>query len=101
MRTLEDACPRRRGLAARRSHQALDFAAPAPAAPVPQGAAQPAGLDEEQRGLLAREGRFLQQLLDNSAVDDYPLPVQCAGAAGGAAARARLAHSAGGCAATC
>lgn len=46
-------------------------------AQLPQGGGEPAGLDEAQRALLAREGRFLQQLLDNSALDDYSLPIKC------------------------
>ncbi len=41
-----------------------------------QGSGEPPGLDESQQRLLASEGRFLHQLLDNSTMDDYQLPIQ-------------------------
>ena len=41
-----------------------------------QGGGEPPGLDDAQRRLLTSEGRFLHQLLDNSTMDDYRLPIQ-------------------------
>lgn len=41
-----------------------------------QGAAEPPGLDDEQRRVLGSEGRLLLQLLDNSAMDDFQLPIK-------------------------
>ena len=48
----------------------------ASAPPACQGAAEPAGLDEEQRRVLGSEGRLLLQLLDNSAMEDFQLPIK-------------------------
>ncbi|KAL4458077.1 hypothetical protein ABPG75_012942 [Micractinium tetrahymenae] len=69
MGRMSDAQPLARALAAR------TFAAVVAIMPLAQGAEEPGGLDEAQRALLAREGRFLQQLLDNSTMDDYALPI--------------------------
>jgi TATA-binding protein-associated factor len=70
MGRMSDAQPTARALAAR------TFAAVVAVMPLAQGAGEPPGLDEAQRGLLASEGRFLQQLLDNSTMDDYQLPIK-------------------------
>ncbi|KAI3435532.1 hypothetical protein D9Q98_001597 [Chlorella vulgaris] len=64
---------------AARAAAARTFAAVVGVMPLAQGAGEPPGLDAEQRAVLAAEGRFLQQLLDNSAVDDYALPIELNG----------------------
>lgn len=40
-----------------------------------QSLAPPPGLDEFQLATWRQEGGFLQQLLDNSAAEDYVLPI--------------------------
>ena len=62
-----------------RTSSARSFAAAVALMPLAQGVPLPPGLDAEQQGTLEREGRFLQQLLDNSAVEDYALPVRWVG----------------------
>lgn len=44
--------------------------------PLAQGKPPPPGISPEQRASLEKEGRFLQQLLDNRQMDDFVLPFQ-------------------------
>ncbi|KAK9916950.1 hypothetical protein WJX75_009151 [Coccomyxa subellipsoidea] len=55
------------------------FAASVALLPLAQGLAPPEGLDTEQRAAWLRDAAFLSQLLDNSKVDDYTLPVEIRG----------------------
>ena len=52
------------------------FAAVVALMPLAQGVPPPAGLSPAQEATLAKEGQFLQQLLDNKKMEDYALPFQ-------------------------
>ena len=45
--------------------------------PLARGAAPPPGLSDSQRERSARDGAFLEALLDNSKVQDFELPFAC------------------------
>ena len=53
------------------------FAALVPLLPLARGAAPPPGLSDSQRERSARDGAFLEALLDNSKVQDFELPFAC------------------------
>ena len=50
------------------------FAAVVALMPLAQGVPPPPGLSPEQEAMLAKEGKFLQQLLDNRQMEDFKLP---------------------------
>ncbi|KAG7669536.1 hypothetical protein KSW81_007689 [Nannochloris sp. 'desiccata'] len=50
------------------------FAAVVALMPLAQGVPPPPGLSAEQEAMLEKEGKFLQQLLDNRQMEDFKLP---------------------------
>jgi len=50
------------------------FAAVVALMPLAQGVPPPPGLSAEQEAMLEKEGKFLQQLLDNRRMEDFKLP---------------------------
>lgn len=57
-----------------RSLATSSFAKAVALMPLAYGMNSPLGLSERQKGILETEGMFLNQLLDNSKMDDYDLP---------------------------
>ncbi|BDA40363.1 TATA-binding protein-associated factor 172 [Coccomyxa sp. Obi] len=55
------------------------FAASVALLPLAQGLQPPEGLTEDQRVVWLRDAAFLSQLLDNTKVDEYTLPVEIRG----------------------